>query len=69
MRLILLSGLLALGVAFTGSTGAMAAPAAGGFSKIESSTSLVHKAAYCRTVRRCWWRHGRRFCEVRRRCW
>lgn len=68
MRMILMSTLFAFGVGLAGSTAASATPNATMIDKLANSTSIVQKA-YCRRVTRCWWRHGRRFCETHRRCW
>jgi len=69
MRILLLSALLVVGLALSGSTGATATPAAGGLNKAANYTSIVQEA-YCRAWRRCWWdRYGYRHCRWWRRCW
>lgn len=70
MRMIMLSALFALGVAFTGATGASAAPISGtGLSTAEVNASLVEQArVVCRRVNVCRrGPYGRR-CHVERVC-
>jgi hypothetical protein len=76
MRMIMLSALLALGVAFAGATGVSAAPMGAGLGKAASSASLLEDVAWvtrCRNVRVCRSGHsaygiyGRR-CHTERVC-
>lgn len=72
MRMIVLSALLAMGVAFVGTTGASAAQmgAGAGLSTAASTATLLEETAVrCRTVRTCYrGAYGRRHCNVRRVC-